>query len=142
MGSMISLKAADGATVTAYQAAPLQGPVKGGIVVLQEIFGVNAHIRAVTDGFAAQGYLAIAPGLFDRMRPGADLGYTATDVNLGASFKAVIEELPAPGVMQDIAAAIAAVAGAGKVGVIGYCWGGKLAWRAACELPGVGAAVS
>jgi carboxymethylenebutenolidase len=140
MGSFIELKAADGAIIAAYEARP-SGPAKAGMVVLQEIFGVNSHIRAVADGYAAQGYLVIAPATFQRVKPNVDIGYTQEDIALGIALKAVIEELPAPGVMQDIEAAIAHVAVAGKVGVVGYCWGGLLTWRTACLHSGVSAAV-
>ena len=143
MAHLIELTAADGFQFPAYEARPA-GPAKGAIVVLQEIFGVNAHIRAVADGFAAQGYLAVAPATFHRVQPGTELGYTQDDVTAGVALKAAVEGLPAPGVMQDIQAAIdyAAQAGpANKVGVVGYCWGGLLTWRAACQLSGLRAAV-
>ena len=112
MADSLHLTAADGMVFPAYVARP-DGPPRGGIVVLQEIFGVNAHIRAVADGYAAQGYLAIAPSTFHRVQTGVELGYTPEDV----------------------------AAGAGAVGVVGYCWGGLLAWRAACLLSGIRAAV-
>jgi carboxymethylenebutenolidase len=110
-------------------------------VVLQEIFGVNAHIRAVADGYAAQGYLALAPSTFHRVQAAVDLGYTPQDISAGVALKAAVEALPAPGVLQDIAAAVAHAAQFGKVGVVGYCWGGLLAWRSACTLDGIAAAV-
>ena len=143
MTHYIELTAADGFKLPAYEARPV-GPAKGAIVVLQEIFGVNAHIRAVADGFAALGYLAVAPATFHRVKPGVELGYSQDDVSAGVDLKAAVEALPAPGVLQDIQAAIdyAAQAGAsGKVGLVGYCWGGRLTWRAACELSGLSAAV-
>ena len=140
METFIELSAADGFTFPAYVAHPT-GPAKGAVVVLQEIFGVNAHIRAVADGYAAQGYLAIAPSTFHRVQPGVELGYSADDVTAGVALKAQVEALPAPGVLQDIQAAIDYAARSGKVGVVGYCWGGLLTWRAACRLSGVSAAV-
>ncbi len=140
MTQLIELVAADGFKFPAYEARPV-GVAKGVVVVLQEIFGVNAHIRAVADGFAAQGYLAIAPATFHRVKPGVELGYTQADISAGVELKALVETLPSPGVMQDIQATIDYAAKAGKVGVVGYCWGGLLTWRTACTLSGVSAAV-
>ncbi len=139
MGSFIDLTAADGTVFPAYVAQPV-GKAKGGIVVLQEIFGVNSHIRSVADGYAAAGYLAVAPSTFHRVKPGVDLGYTEADMNAGFGLKTAVEGLPAPGVMPDIQAAINHAAQAGKVGVVGYCWGGLLTWRSACLLDGIAAA--
>jgi carboxymethylenebutenolidase len=142
MSSQIELTSADGFRFPVYQALP-KGPILGALVVVQEIFGVNAHIRAVADGFAALGYLALAPSTFHRVKPGVEMGYTPDDVAAGVALKAQVEGLPKPGVLQDIQATIdhAARAGNGKVGVVGYCWGGLLTWRAACELQGIAAAV-
>ena len=139
MGNFIDLKAADGFNFPAYVAQP-QGKPRGAVVVLQEIFGVNSHIRQVADGYAAEGYLAVAPATFHRVKAGVELGYTAEDVTAGAALKAQIEALPAPGVLQDIQAAIRHASQAGKVGIVGYCWGGLLTWRAACLLDGLSAA--
>lgn len=142
MGSMIELKAADGTAVPAYEARPVGNP-KGAVVVIQEIFGVNSHIRQVADGYAAQGYVAVAPAAFHRVKSGVELGYTDADMGEGFGYKTAVEALPAPGVMQDIQAAIdhAAKVSGGKVGIVGYCWGGLLTWRAACTLTGLSAAV-
>ena len=142
MGQWIELKAPDGLTVTAWQASPT-GRARGAVVVLQEIFGVNPHIRAVTDAYAAAGWLALAPATFQRVRPGVELGYTPGDIQVGIGLKATAEALPAPGVLQDVQAAIdhAAQAAGGKVGVVGFCWGGLLTWRAACLLERLAAAV-
>ncbi len=140
MGNFIDLKAADGFVFPAYVAAPAGRP-KAGIVVIQEIFGVNSHIRSVTDGYAAQGYLAVAPATFHRVKPGVDIGYTPDDMSAGMALKAAVEVLPAPGVMQDIQAAIEHASQAGKVGILGFCWGGLLTWRSACTLDGLSAAV-
>ena len=141
MGSMIELKAADGTVVPAYEARPAGTP-KGAVVVIQEIFGVNSHIRNVADGYAAQGYLAVAPACFHRVKPGVELGYSEADMGEGFGLKTAVEALPAPGVLQDIQAAIdhAAKASGGKVGIVGYCWGGLLTWRSACLLSGLSAA--
>lgn len=140
MGQWIELKAADAFVFPAYVAKPV-GQVRGGVVVLQEIFGVNSHIRAVADVYAADGYLAVAPATFHRVKAGVELGYTAEDIAAGAALKAAVEGLPAPGVLPDIQAAIDHAKQAGKVGVLGYCWGGLLTWRSACLLKGLAAAV-
>lgn len=141
MGKFIDLKAADGFVFPAYVAEPAGKP-KAAVVVLQEIFGVNSHIRSVADGYAAAGYLAVAPATFHRVQPGVDLGYTEADMNAGFALKTAVEALPAPGVLHDLQAAInhAAQTTGGKVGVVGYCWGGLLTWRAACSLSGLSAA--
>ena len=141
MGTMIELKSADGTLVPAYEARPTGTP-KGAVVVIQEIFGVNSHIRNVADGYAAEGYVALAPAAFHRVKPGVELGYAEADMGEGFGYKTAVEALPAPGVMQDIQAAIDHVAkvSGGKVGIVGYCWGGLLTWRAACTLTGLSAA--
>lgn len=140
MGQFQQLQAADGQSIPAYVAEP-KGQPRGGIVVIQEIFGVNSHIRGVADGYAKDGYLAIAPAIFHRVKPDVDLGYSPDDMSAGMALKAATEALPSPGVMQDIQAAIRQVASAGKVGIVGYCYGGLLSWRAACQLDGLSAAV-
>lgn len=140
MGQFIQLKAADGQAIPAYVASP-KGQAKGGIVVIQEIFGVNAHIRSVADGYAEQGYLAVAPAIFHRVKPDVDMGYEPDDMSAGMALKTATEALPSPGVMQDIQAAIQHASQAGKVGIVGYCYGGLLTWRSACELGGLSAAV-
>ena len=139
--STITLTAADGFQSSAYVSEPPHAP-KGAIVVLQEIFGVNSHIRSVADRYAAAGYLAIAPATFDRVEPGVQLGYTPDDMKSGSALKAAVEALPAPGVLRDIQAAVDFAASAGKVGIVGYCWGGLLVWRAAEQVTGLAAAVS
>ena len=142
MGTMIQLQSADGFKFDAYVAEPAQ-PVKAAVVVLQEIFGVNDHIRKVADGYAQAGYLAIAPATFARSKTGVELGYTPDDMNAGFALKTAIEALPAPGVIADIQAAVnhAAATCKGKVGVVGYCWGGLLTWRSAALVSGLSAAV-
>lgn len=141
MGNFIDLKAADGFTFPAYVAQPA-GPAKGAVVVLQEIFGVNSHIRQVADGYAAAGYLAVAPSTFHRVKPGVEMGYSPDDMNAGFALKTAVEALPAPGLMPDIQAAIDHAGQAGKVGIVGFCWGGLLSWRSACTLNGLAAAVT
>ncbi|MFP8835044.1 dienelactone hydrolase family protein [Hydrogenophaga sp. XSHU_21] len=140
MNETVSLQAADGHRFPAYVARPA-GKARGGIVVLQEIFGVNSHIRSVADGYAAAGYLAVAPSTFSRAgQAGLELGYTEADMKEGFGLKTAVESLPAPGVLADIQAAIDHAAQAGRVGIVGYCWGGLLTWRAACTLKGLSAA--
>jgi len=142
MGETIQLRAADGFSANAYVARP-KTAARGAVVVLQEIFGVNAHIQAVANGFAMAGYLAIAPATFDRVQTHVNLGYGEADRNQGFALKGQVEDLPAPGVLPDIQAAIdwAHLNSQGKVGVVGYCWGGLLTWRSACLLSGIAAAV-
>lgn len=140
MGQFIDLKAADGQAIPAYVAQPAGQP-KGGVVVVQEIFGVNSHIRSVADGYAAAGYLAVAPATFQRVKPGVELGYDQEAMAEGMALKTAVEALPSPGVLQDLQAAIHHAAQGGKVGIVGYCYGGLLTWRAACELEGLSAAV-
>lgn len=143
MGQFINLAAADGVKVPAYVAQP-EGKPRGAVVVLQEIFGVNSHIRSVADRFAGEGYLAVAPSTFERVKPGVDLGYSEDDMTAGFELKTAVDALPGAGVLQDIQAAIdhAAQAGGGKVGIVGFCWGGLLTWHAACMLKGLSAAIA
>ena len=131
MSERISLTTKGGHSLSAYLARPDEGAPRGALVVLQEIFGVNVHIRALADGFANEGYLAIAPAMFDRIQPGIELDYDGADVARGRQLRTKIAWNDA---VEDIEAAVAHVAGAGKVGAIGYCWGGTLAWLAACRL--------
>ena len=139
MSATITLTAADGHSFSAYRAGEDQAAAPG-LVVIQEIFGVNSHIRSVADRFAGQGFAAVAPALFDRVRPGIELGYEQDDIAKGRDIRAEIETDDA---LADIAATIALLVGEGrKVGVVGYCWGGSLAWASATRLDGVGAAVS
>ena len=140
MGSFVQLTSADGSHFPAYVAQPAVQS-KGGLVVLQEIFGVNSHIREVADGYAAEGYFVVAPATFHRVKPGVELGYSEADMGDGMALKAAVEALPAPGVLADIQAAIRHAAQGGKVGIVGYCWGGLLTWRSACLLDGLSAAV-
>ena len=130
MGDWIELTAADGSKLSAYRTEPV-GPPRGALVVAQEIFGVNSHIRGICDSYAADGYATIAPALFDRYERGVDIGYTAQDIAHGRELKGRARTDAA---LQDVAAARAAIASAGKVGVIGYCWGGYIAWIAAARL--------
>jgi carboxymethylenebutenolidase len=108
------------------------------VVVIQEIFGVNRHIRAVTDSFAAEGYTAIAPAFFDRIRRGIELGYGESEKDEGRGY---MQQLQPQQTLKDLAAAVAVVKHSGRVATVGYCWGGAQSYRAACELPIAGAVV-
>ena len=138
MGTHIQLTASDGFALPAYRAEP-SGTPRGGLVVVQEIFGVNRHIRSVCDGYAADGYSVIAPALFERYEKGVDIGYTAEDIARGKELKA---RAATDAALRDIAAARDALAAAGKVGVVGYCWGGYIAWMSACRLSGFACAIA
>lgn len=136
MGSMIELKAADGHKLAAYRAEPA-GKARGAVVVIQEVFGVNTHIRSVADGYAADGYLVIAPAMFDRVQRNYDTGYSQPEIQAGI---ALMQKLDWKETMQDAAAALEAVNSAGKVGIVGYCWGGTVSWVAAARLSGLACA--
>ena len=119
MGSFVELTAVDGAKTPAYVAMP-EGKPRGAVVVLQEIFGVNSHIRSVADRYAAQGYVAVAPAMFARVKANVELGYTEEDMQTGFALKGAVEALPEPGVLRDVEAAVAHAATlvpGGKVGV-------------------------
>jgi carboxymethylenebutenolidase len=137
MGKMIELNASDGHKLTAYRADPAGKP-RGGIVVIQEIFGVNSHIKQVADGYAADGYVAIAPSMFDRVQKNVDLGYSPDDIAKGREIRGKVTNDMA---VKDAEAAVKAASSAGKVGIVGYCWGGLVAWLAAAKVPGLSAAV-
>ncbi|WP_436637774.1 dienelactone hydrolase family protein [Microbaculum sp. FT89] len=137
MGQMITLTAEDGFELGAYRADPAGRP-RGGVVVVQEIFGVNTHIRAVCDRYAALGYAAVAPALFDRQQRGFESGYTPEEVETARKFLADID---VDAMLRDTKAAIGALSGAGKVGVVGYCLGGSIAFLAATRLNRIAAAV-
>ncbi len=139
MGAFTTLTSADGFTLAAYRAEP-EGQVRGGVVVIQEIFGVNNHIQSVADRYAAAGYLAIAPALFDRAERDVNLGYEAADMAAGMAIAA--GKLDFALAMADTVAAGKAVAEAGKVGIVGYCFGGTVAAAAAMNCPDTFAAAS
>jgi len=138
MGKYLRLKAADKHEFTTYHADP-SGKPKGALLVIQEIFGVNHHIRALCDKFAASGYLAVAPGLFDRVDVGVEYGYEPGDIEKG---RAIMQKINLDDAMKDVAAALDYAKTGGKVGIVGYCWGGTVAWAAACRVPGLACAVS
>ena len=137
MADYTTLMARDGHSFQAWLAGPSGAP-RGAVVVLQEIFGLNSHIRSVADRFAADGYLAIAPALFDRVRRDLELGYTPADVEEG---RGTMRQLTQDKVSLDVRAAINVVKHAGRVAAVGYCWGGTQAYLAACDQP-VAAAVA
>jgi carboxymethylenebutenolidase len=137
LGTPISLTASDGFKLGGYRSDPTGKP-KGGIVVIQEIFGVNHHVRNLCDRFAAQGYAAVAPAVFDRVQPNFECGYTGAEIEHARTFLAKIDWTA---MLRDTAAAIDAAKGAGKVGIVGYCMGGSVAFLAACKLDGLACAV-
>ena len=124
--SHLQLRAADGHTFSSYLARP-NGLARGSIVVVQEIFGVTGHIERVTDQFAAEGYLAIAPAVFDRQQRGVNLAYDEAGIAQGVGY---MQRADFGQVMTDLQAAIDAVAHAGAVGMVGYCWGGLVTYLA------------
>ena len=127
--STLQLLAADGNRLDAYLVKP-EGTPRGAIVVVQEIFGVNSHIKRVAEQYAAEGYLAIAPAMFDRLKKDVDLGYDAAGLQAGIELmmKATNE-----GAIADLNAALGAVSHAGRVGMVGYCWGGRVTYLAGCR---------
>jgi carboxymethylenebutenolidase len=136
MGTWIELTASDGNTFAAYRADP-EGEPRGGLVVVQEIFGVNDHIRGVADGYAADGYTVIAPAMFDRVDHDIQLGYDSDAVTRGRALKA---QITVDVGMLDIQAAIVAT-GAAKVGIVGFCWGGFMTWMASAHATGLACAI-
>ena len=122
MGNIITLTAADGFGLSAYVAG--SASATKGIVVIQEIFGVNHHIRDMADRFAAAGYAVCAPALFDRAQPGVELGYTQEDIGKGRELRMKLDDAK---VMADVEAAAKHLAGK-KLGIVGYCFGGTVAW--------------
>lgn len=138
LGQEVALRAADGYAPSAYRVDPTMTP-HGGLVVLHEIFGVNRHIREVCDGYAALGYSVVAPALFDRAQRNADLGYDSAGIAAGRALR---ESVGWDGALNDVQAAIDEVRPAGGVAVLGYCWGGTLAFLAATRLKHVACAIS
>ena len=141
MQERIDLTAADGHRLAANIAAP-KTKARGALVLVQEIFGVNSHIRALADGFAAEGFLVVAPALFDRVERSVELGYTPDDIQRGRALK---EACPAEPALLDLQAAMtlarSRLGATGRVGMVGYCWGGLLSWLAACEFDALAASV-
>ena len=139
MGVNVTLASAGDFSLGAYAAEPAT-PAKGAVVVIQEIFGVNSHIREVTDGYAEAGYYAIAPKIFDRIERDIELGYAEADMGRGIDL--AFQQLDHQLALADVQAAINAAQAHGKVGVVGYCFGGLLTWLSACNLQNVAAASS
>ena len=137
MGKQFTLTASDSFKLGAYRADP-SGPAKGGVVVIQEIFGVNHHIRAVCDRLAAEGYAAVAPALFDRQEPNFETGYSPDEIAHARKFVANPDW---GAMMRDTQAAIDAAKRDGAVGIIGFCMGGTIAFLAAARLNGLSAAI-
>jgi carboxymethylenebutenolidase len=138
LGQKLTLTTSDNHTLGAYRADPTGKP-KGGMVVVQEIFGVNHHIRAMCDRFAAQGYAAIAPQVFDRFARDFESGYSPDEI---AHARGLLGSLNWDNMMKDIEAALANLKGAGPIGIVGYCMGGTATFLAACRVPGLSAAVA
>jgi len=139
MGEQAQLRAVDGFAFGAYRALP-KGKPRGGIVVIQEIFGVNQHIRQVCDGYAEAGYAAVAPQIFDRVERGIELGYEAADMTRGVELAR--GKLKMEQTLLDLQAAVDDASRFGKVGMVGYCFGGLLAWISASDLAGISAVCS
>lgn len=125
---MLQLRAKDGHNLAAYMVSP-EGKPRGGVVVIQEVFGLNSHIKRVTEQYAGLGYLAIAPALFDRIKRNVDLPYTDVQAGIDLMMKTTDD-----GVLADVNAAIDAVGHAGATGMVGYCWGGRVTYLSACRI--------
>jgi carboxymethylenebutenolidase len=134
MSEYVTLTAADGQELSAYVARP-EGEAIGALVVVQEIFGINAHIRSVADGYAKDGFLVIAPALFDRFEKGVELKYEGEDLQKAYGL---YQQLKPETALLDVAAGFAHVKGDHKTGVIGYCYGGFMSWLSATRGPSVG----
>ena len=137
MGKFIDLQASDGHKFAAYLAEP-PGKARGGMVVIPEVFGVNSHIKQVADGYAADGYLAVAPAMFDRAQRNYDTGYSQPEIQAGV---AIMQKLDWKQSMLDVEAAVAEAKKVGKVGIVGYCYGGTVSWVAAARVSGLTCAV-
>jgi carboxymethylenebutenolidase len=136
-GERITLRAGDGHEFAAYEAKPAGTPL-GGIVLLQEIFGVTSHIRSVCDDYAARGYHTVAPALFDRVQRNVELSYAKPDALIGRELRGKIRW---DDVFADVLATREHVASIGMVASLGYCWGGTISWRAATRLSGFAASI-
>ncbi|MCB2102407.1 MAG: dienelactone hydrolase family protein [Rhodobacterales bacterium] len=134
MGETITIAAQDGHELAAYRAVPANvetNGARGGVVVVQEIFGVNIHIRDVCDRLAAAGFVALAPALFDRLERGVELDYDQAGIARG---RGLVEDLGFDNAIRDVWAAAKVVHPEGRAGVVGFCWGGSVAWLANCRL--------
>ena len=137
MGQTITLTASDGFRLGGYRAEPAT-KAKAAIVVIQEIFGVNSHSRNICDRFAAEGYVAVAPAIFDRIEPDFQSGYSPDEVATARKFVASPDW---PAFLRDTQAAIDSVKDVGPIGIVGFCLGGSVAYSAATKLNGLSAAV-
>ena len=135
-GTMEQMNMSDGATIGVYHVYP-EGTRKGGLVVVQEIFGITDHIREIADGYAAEGYDVLAPALFDREHPGFEAGYDAAGLARGVELSRVLHSFDLS--LSDVQTCIDAMKGKGPVFVVGYCYGGSVAWAAATQLNGLSA---
>jgi len=140
MGQSLQLTAADGYRFEAYETIPSHATI-GCLVLVQEIFGVNTHIQATADLYASLGYRVVAVPTMDRVQKNVNLGYTPEDMQAGSALKSAVEALPNHPVMLDLQAAINHLQAFGRVGMFGFCYGGLLTWRSACQLTGLAAAV-
>jgi len=125
----LQLRASDGKTLSAYVVKP-EGTPRGAVVVVQEIFGLNSHVRRVVEQYAAEGYVAIAPAMFDRFEKDVNLGYDAKGIEQGV---ALMMRATNASTLADLNAAITTVSHAGRVGMVGYCWGGRSTYLASCH---------
>ena len=139
MGDTISITSADGFSFSAYQAMPTGTP-KGGVMVIQEIFGVNQHIREVADGYAEAGYAVLAPAIFDRIQTGIELGYEEADMGAGMAY--AFEQLDHARTIEDLAATVAQLKAYGKVGSVGYCFGGLMSYLSATHIDELDCAIA
>jgi len=137
LGKHFTLTASDSFKLGAYRADP-SGKAKGGIVLIQEIFGVNHHIRAVCDRLAGEGYAALAPAVFDRQQPNFESGYSPDEI---ANARKFVANPDWNAMLRDVQAAIDELKKNGPVGIMGYCMGGTISFLAACRLNGLSAAV-
>ncbi len=139
MNSFISIQSQDGFSLSAYQALP-EGTPKGAIMVIQEIFGVNQHIQEVADSYAKKGYAVLAPAIFDRIRPNIELGYEEPDTAEGFGY--AFEQLDHARTLEDLAATVENLKQYGKVGVVGYCFGGLMAFLSTLHIASLDCAVA
>ncbi len=138
MGEMIKVRGADGFEFGAYHAAP-DGERKGGVIVIQEIFGIDRHVIRDVDRWASLGYEAIAPSMYDRAEPGFSVAHDPDGIAKGVAH---MRATPMEQAMSDVAAVRDVLAPKGKVCIVGYCYGGSVAWLAAADVEGLAAASS
>jgi carboxymethylenebutenolidase len=137
LGQHFTLTASDSFKLGAYRADP-SGPAKGGVVVIQEIFGVNHHIRAVCDRLATEGYAAVAPAVFDRQQPNFESGYSPDEI---ANARKFVANPDWGAMLRDVQAAIDELKTKGPVAIMGFCMGGTIAFLSAGKLDGLSAAI-